>query len=298
MGRYVEERTEGIVSVACKRISLTALKAGTSRMAQRILQALAEQPRYSYELAKKLGVHEQKIYYHMRNLERGGLITAERHEAVSGAKYYRLTAPAFAVTLKEPRASGPLPVAAGAYADLIEPFITAGKADFLIVVGSPEAHGPRMARGKDGSFAIDLALFLGSFLAERPHGVVRLDTELKEAERYGNLIIIGGPIVNTVAGLVNDALPLRFTAGGKHIFSTLSGKTYEQDEVGIIVKAPNPLAKEKSLFFIAGVRQAGTRAAILALTTKPELIVESPVRVVRGIDGDSDGIVDTVVFLE
>lgn len=298
MGRYMEEHEDGLRSIASTKVSLTALKAGTSRTAQRILQALAEQPRYSYELAKQLGIHEQQVYYHMRNLERGGLITGQRQEAVSGAKYYTLASPSFTVALKETQASGPLRPSPGACGDLIEPFISGGRADLLIVVGNPEPHGPRMARGKDGSYAIDLALFLGSFLAERPGGVVRLDTELAEQDRKRNLIIIGGPIVNTMAGVVNEHLPLRFTADGKHIRSTLTGAVYDQDETGVIVKAHNPLAPGKSVLLIAGVRQAGTRAAILALTTHPERIAEAPCVIVKGIDSDSDGVVDTVKILE
>ncbi len=301
MGRYVEEADGVLKSIVSKRVSLTAIKAGTSRTAQRILNALAERPQYSYELAKKLGVHEQKIYYHMRNLERGGLIRAERHEALNGAKYYRLTAPAFTVTLQEAQTSGAVRPSSQTYAGLIKPFINEGRAAFSIIVGSPDAHGPHMARGKDGSFAIDLALFLGSFLSERPPSVVKLDTEVKAEALRGNLIIIGGPIVNTVAGSVNDALPLRFVEEGRALYSEQSGTTYRDDEVGVIIKAPNPLRPKKegsAILLIAGVTQAGTRAAMLALTSIPERIAATPQAIIRGIDRNSDGIVDDIEILE
>ena len=44
------------------------LKAVLSKLSWRILQLLSEKEMYPMEVAKKLGVHEQKVYYHIRKL--------------------------------------------------------------------------------------------------------------------------------------------------------------------------------------------------------------------------------------
>ncbi len=307
MGRFVEEGEGGLTSLPCARKSFAQLKTAGSGMAQRILALLSQEHLYSQELAKRLGVHEQKIYYHIRRLERAGLIAVERREEISGAsaKYYRLAAPGFAVLLEQPQPGAQLAPVSPKQKSFLEPFITDGRQDFLIVVGSPDPHGPKMVRARDGSYAIDLALFLGSFLAGRPRPVVKLDTEFTKEDWKTNLIVVGGPIVNTVAASVTGGLPIRFMQDGKTIRSLLSGHRYESDQIGIVVKDRNPRAPGKSVLFIAGRRQAGTKAAILAFlmhfdeliagnAKKPRILA----RVVEGRDLDSDGIVDDLVFRE
>jgi DNA-binding transcriptional ArsR family regulator len=307
MPRYVDEKEGTLESLPCATATFTQLRAGGSPLAQRILTLLAERPRYSHDLAKELRVHEQKVYYHVRKLERARLIVEERRQEIKGAsaKYYRLASPAFAVLLGRPTPTPKITAVAERHERFLRPFIANGKADFLIVVGSPEAHGPQMARAKDGVYALDLALFLGTFLAEQPQPVVKLDTEFTAEDWRRNLIVIGGPIVNTVAGKVNGGLPVRFEEDGKTIRSTLTHQRYATDEIGVIVKAENPRAKGKALLFIAGRRGAGTKAAIIAFlhhfdelikgnAKRPEVMA----RVVEGKDLDSDGVVDEVRFRE
>ena len=307
MARFVDEKEDGLRSLACLPRDAGQLKASSSKLAQRILHALAAQPRYSHELAKTLGVHEQKVYYHVRKLENAGLIKEERRSEVQGgsAKYYELAAPSFAVLFAEPRETTKITTTGATAEALLAPFITNGKPEFLIVVGSPEPHGPSMARAKDGSYAIDVAVFLGSFLAERPGPVVKLDTELREEELRQNLIVIGGPIVNTVTARLNEKLPLRFTNEGRTIRSTTTGNEYESDEIGVIVKMKNPFAPTKGLLFIAGRSRSGTKAAILALLRHFDELAEAAVKrqgllakVVEGKDLDSDGVVDEITFRE
>jgi len=306
MPRFVDEKEGILVSVRSKEIGLTQLKTAGSGLAQQILALLAEQPRYSHEIAKRLKVHEQKIYYHVRKLEQAGLIEQERREEVSGAtaKYYRLAAPSFTVLLTEPEPTTRITAKKPSHEAFLTPFINDGQAEFLIVIGSPDAHGPQMARAKDGGYAIDLALFLGSFLEEQPPLVVKLDTEFKEEDWRRNLIVIGGPIVNTVAARINEKLPIRFKEDGKTFLSTVTKQEYDSDEIGIIVKANNPFARGKKILFIAGRRGAGTKAAIIAFRKHFDEIVASAkrdntvARVVEGRDLDSDGIVDAVKFRE
>ncbi|TAL57427.1 MAG: S-layer protein [Nanoarchaeota archaeon] len=177
----------------------------------------------------------------------------------------------------------------------------------MIIIGSPDPHGPEKARSRDGYYGIDLALFLGAFLQTAPKPNVKLDTEVKEQDlKENNLIIIGGPIVNHVTELVNAKLPVRFDKETHFaVKSTISGKVYPNDEIGMIVKAKNPFNPEKSILVVAGKRYPGTRAAILAFTTKfQELSIgnihqkQTLAKVVEGIDYDSDGIVDDVEIRE
>lgn len=300
-------RRQGLRSILCEQRSLTQLKRATSPLAQRILRLLVQRPGYSHELAKRLQVHEQKVYYHVRKLEAAGLIREERRADVNGAsaKYYEAVAPAFSVLLTEMRPSARIQALPRTHERFLAPFIEEGKQEFLIVIGSPDAHGPRMTRAKDGGYAIDLALFLGSHLVERPTPAVKLDTELREEDLRNNLIVIGGPIVNTLAARINAKLPIRFKEDGKTIVSTLTKTTYDSDEIGLIVAAANPFAPGKRLLFIAGRRGAGTKAAIIAFLRRfDELIAgnrndpTAMARVVEGKDMDSDGLVDDVSFKE
>jgi len=307
MPRYVDEKEGRLESLPCNQATFSQLKAAGSPLAQHILDLLAERPYYSHELAKELKVHEQKVYYHIRKLEKARLIAEERREEIKGAsaKYYRLASQSFAVLLSQPQPTPKIMTVDERYDRFLKPFIVDGKADFLIVVGNPESHGPQMARAKDGSYAIDLTLFLGSFLAEQPKPAVKLDTEFTAADWRRNLIIIGGPIVNTVAARVNPKLPVRFQEDGKTINSTLTKRQYDSDEIGIVVKATNPFAKGKSVLFIAGRRGAGTKAVIIAFLRHFDELIQGnekrrdmAARVIEGRDLDSNGIIDEVRFRE
>ena len=59
----------------------------------------------------------------------------------------------------------------GAYdegiAKFLEPFVKDGKLNSTIIIGSPQSHGPERARSNDGYYAIDIALFLGSFFGSK-----------------------------------------------------------------------------------------------------------------------------------
>ncbi|MEM3704066.1 MAG: helix-turn-helix domain-containing protein, partial [Candidatus Bathyarchaeia archaeon] len=71
------------------------------KLSWRILVLLSEREMYPLEIAKALGVHEQRIYYHIRKLLKAGAITVTRPEEKKGAvaKSYKTTSPAFGVEL-------------------------------------------------------------------------------------------------------------------------------------------------------------------------------------------------------
>ena len=285
-------------------LKFTALKHLGSELAQRIAKSIAEEAKYPADIAKELKVHEQKVYYHIRNLEKAGIIQIAKKETKQGAlaNYYTLTEPAFVVKFRELQPTQKISQFKNDSAYL-EPFVKNGKLDALIVVGSPDPHGPDKARSRDGYYGIDLALFLGTFLNYVPKFNVKLDTDVRENAMNSNLIIIGGPITNKLMSEFNDKLPIKFENG--NIRSTITNETYPQDECGIIVKIKNPLNKDKSIMVVAGKRFAGTRAAIIAFLKHFKKItggnVHNPdvkANVVEGIDLDSDGIVDDVEFRE
>jgi DNA-binding transcriptional ArsR family regulator len=291
-------------SLPCKQVSPISIKALTSPLAQKVVKLLADKESYPRAIASALSVHEQKIYYHIRKLEKAGIIQKTRTDTQGGATahFYSLAQPSFAVTFKNFQDTPKLVPAIKEH-EFLSPFIKNGTLNALIIVGSPDPHGPEGARSRDGYYGIDLALFLGTYLTYAPHLNVHLDTEIRDNDLKNNLIIIGGPIVNSAAQKINKSLPIHFV--NNLIVSSLSGKKYDNDETGIIVKADNPFDKSKKILLIAGSRYSGTRACIIAFLKHFDQITAGNknkdtihAKVIEGIDNDSDGIVDDVEIRE
>jgi DNA-binding transcriptional ArsR family regulator len=304
----VDKAKNEILSLPAQEISAENARSLSSGLAIKILKLLVNKPMYPIELARELKVHEQKIYYHIRNLESCGAIKVAKEEDKHGAtaKYYSAEKPAFVIKLKELENSNKIFQMKGD-SDFLEPFIKDGQLNALIIVGSPDPHGPEKARSRDGYYGMDLALFLGTFLNYVPKLYVKLDTEVHDSDlKNNNLILIGGPIVNKATALVNPKLPIRFEKDSQWaIKSTITGHTYPTDESGLIVKARNPFNPDKSILVVSGKRHSGTRAAITAFLKHFKEIKEGNLhnkaikaKVVEGIDLDSDGIVDDVEIRE
>ncbi len=288
---YLINKKNGIMeSLAAKEVRF-----GYSSLAVKILRVLAKNPSHPRYIAKQLGQHEQKIYYHVRKLESSGLIKVDRKENIGGvtAKIYKLSSPAFFVKFKEMEKTSRVPNSEDLF---LHPFVDHNKLNSTIVVGSPDPHGPEMARSRDGYYAIDLALFLGTFISNAAPSV-KLDTGMRQEDLKDNLILIGGPIVNRVTKKLNDRMAVRFNSKN-NIYSSLTKKTYDRDETGLIVKMTNPFAKDRRILVIAGKRSQGTKAAVLALLQKFDEISKKPFSVVQGSDEDGDGSVDSVRILE
>lgn len=304
---FVIDKDNGeIFSLPAKEISPRDARNLSSELAIRILKLLSQKPMYPVEVAKELKVHEQKVYYHIRNLEKSGIIKvvskAEKQGAL--AKFYAVDKPALVVKLRELEKTQKLNLRNDS--GFLSPFVRDGQLDALIVVGSPDPHGPEKARSRDGYYGMDLALFLGTFLNYVPGFNVKLDTEVREGDLKQNLILIGGPIVNNVTAKINSKLPVRFEKNAKwKVKSAITGKDYTADEIGIIVKTKNPFNKDKCVLVVAGKRYSGTRAAIIAFLKNFKEVEAGNIhnrsikaKVVEGVDKDSDGIVDDVEFRE
>ena len=300
----IDKQKNEVYSLPAKEIKAEDAGSLSSELAQKILSLLAKEPMYPMDIAKALKVHEQKVYYHIRNLEKAGIIKVAKRETKQGAtaNFYTLEEPAFVIKFRNFEATSKIAQIRNE-SEFLEPFIRDGQLDAMIIVGSPDPHGPDKARSRDGYYGMDLALFLGTFLNYVPKFNVKLDTEVRDEELVNNLILIGGPVVNRVVEKVNSKLPIRFENG--NIKSEISDESYPQDECGLIVKTKNPFNKDKYILVVAGKRFSGTRAAIIAFLKDFKKITQGNVhnpnilaKVVEGIDLDSDGIIDDIEFRE
>ena len=280
-------------------------------MRWRILGELFREEKCARDLASKFRTSEQLICYHLRELEKFGLITLERTERIRGAiaKYYKAESKAIAVIPEDSPGKIPIlsPISlADSASKLLNPFISQGRFNGFIVLGSPDTHGIFRSRARCGDRATDLALFIGSLLPLTRESVVRLDTEISQHELSGNLITVGGPKVNTLTLSVNESLSITYELTGQSLMiSRISGKSYAGEDEGAIQMIVNPNDQNSRVLVIAGNTYLGTRAAVLAFVKYTDEVAKgNPLnnnviaRVVRGHDVNSDGLVDDVEFLE
>ncbi len=276
-----------------------------SSIAIKILEALHKEPMYPKQLAKKMKIHEQKVYYYIHQMEKARLVKIVKEERLQGiiAKWYSPVSESFLIPIGEFQESSKVDEHASPF---LTPFIEQGQLNALIIVGSPDPHGPLKARSRDGYFGMDLALFLGTFLNRVPNSKVKLDTEIQDKDlKEQNLIVIGGPIVNKVAEAIGKRMPVFFDEEKKGFYSTITQKLYVHEEIGVINKCKNPFNEKKDLLYIAGIRNSGTKAAILTFLQQFKEIEKGNrfdkhtfCKVVEGMDLDSDGVVDGIEILE
>jgi len=293
------------------------LKLVLNKLTWRILFLLSEKEMYPMEIAKKLGIHEQKIYYHIRKLAKANAIRKVKEEERKGAiaKYYAANFPAFGVEL--PFGGQKLKMVSLPYIDkkinqFLNPILKDGLLDGKIVVGSPDPHGPFKTSARDGHYASYLTFFLGQY-AELPDDfAIKLDVDVKvEKEEKSNLILVGGPGTNLLTQEINDYLSIRFNmTPSEHgfLFSGLvSQKTmnvYTADTMGLIAKIANPWDREKRIIVFAGNKAVGTKACVIAFAKFGKQVLKNYqgednfAAVVQGFDLDGDGKVDSIEVLE
>jgi len=282
----------------------------SNELALKIIRELGKQPSCAMDVARQLKVHEQKVYYHIRNLEKLGLIKVERIEERVGAmaKIYSPISSVISFKLFDGEHINDVKTRA-AEIKFLRPFIEEGKFNSIIVVGSPDPHGKYKAPASDGYCAIDLGMFLGQFINDSTVPYYKLDTQLKQEDFRKNIILIGGPKTNIVADKINKQLPIYFDYSEEYlewnIVSSLSKTVYREAQIGFITRIPSPFLKGKEILVFSGKGFTGTRAAVLAFIKHLKKIVVGNLvkpgviaKVIQGIDMDSDGIVDEVEFLE
>jgi len=276
--------------------------------AWRILTELAKTPDYPSNLARRLRVHEQKVYYHVNRLRKAGLLRVVREQQGQGAPA-RVLAPsaeAFALVLPNTGtpSQGPQPLT-GALRSFLGEFASEGTLDAWIVLGAPTPHGPFLTAARDSPYAAQLGLFLGRYFGLRRGLAVKLDTEVKaEGAERGNLILVGGPVANIASLDLNPHLAVQFDWREVwRLRSARTGTAYAEDTIGVVAKVPNPWREGAWILLLAGLHYPGTIASLLAVTDFTDALLDGYeggelYRVVQGLDRDGDGRLDEVRVLE
>ncbi len=275
----------------------------SSNIRARILKILKSKPMYPAELAKKINMHEQKIYYHIRELERAGAIQVVEETKKRGtvAKKYAPQFMNYCISLGDVEIARKLGtrIIDQKLDNFLKEFTNEdGTLNAEIIVGSPDPHGEFKARARDSHYAIELALFLGQYVRLPKEFSVKLDvdTNLKSEK---NMILVGGPVTNLLVAEINNYLPVKLSS--EKPWGLVSGKkTYSDDNAGIIAKVRNP-HNSSMILVLAGVRYTGTKSAVMALTRKWDRIILNEgkwARIVEGYDLDGDGRIDEVDILE
>jgi DNA-binding transcriptional ArsR family regulator len=294
------------------------LKMILNRLSWKILVMLSEREMYPLEIARKLGLHEQKVYYHVRKLAKAGAITVVREEEKKGAiaKYYKAVSSAFGIELPQGYKTMERLSLIGMDEKIqrfFKEFITEdGAFEGKIVVGSPTPHGPFKTSARDGHYASHLTFFLGQFSKMPEEFAIKLDVDVKvEKEEKNNLILVGGPGTNLLTQELNEYLPIRFNMqpseqgflfGG--LASRKTSNVYTADAVGLIAKIVNPWDNTKRIIVLAGNKAVGTKACVLALTNFWKKTLkgyngeDTFAKVIQGFDLDGDGKVDSIEVLE
>jgi len=279
----------------------------------KILTMLSKKEMYPLEIARQLGMHEQKVYYHIRKLAQAGAIAVEREEKKKGAtaKYYKTVSPAFGIEFPDGYKAIQnfcLLSIDKQLQEFFTEFISNGVFDGKIVVGSPQPHGPFKTSARDGHYAAHLALFIGQFAKMPTEFAVKLDVDVKvEKEEKNNLILVGGPGTNLLTQEINEYLPIKFIMQSSEqgfLLGGLSSKktlqVYTSDVSGLIAKIVNPWDKTKRIVVLAGNKAVGTKACVLALTNFWKKTLEKYkgedtfAVVIHGFDLDGDGKVDSI----
>jgi len=286
------------------------LKTLSTKITFRILEELSIKPSTLSELSRCLSLTIQRLSYHLKHLIESGLVEYTL-EDIGGRKrkVYRLKHLGILVLPPGVKPVGKLSFSKIEAIPALHPFVENGLFNALIVIGSPDPHGRYGYAASDGYSAIDLALFLGSFVNRNVDVVYKLDTQVTTEDRTGNLILVGGPKSNMLTDEVNRFIPISFEYSDDlkdwMISSPLSGRRYLEKHIGLIARIENPFSTGKVILVLAGKGFRGTRAAIVGFIKYPDKVLEGNMynprvkcRVVRGLDADSDGIIDDVEFLE
>jgi DNA-binding transcriptional ArsR family regulator len=287
----------------------TKLSAFNNKLSLKIIKVLAENPSCAIDVARKLKVHEQKVYYHLKHLEKAGIIYTISHERRHGmiANIYSVVSPVVAAKLfeggtevKEQYATIPSQV----LVNFFSPFIENGSMNSKIIIGDTYPHGKYDIGGTEGAHISDLLLFMGKFLQELNYSNYKLDTETTKEELKGNLILVGNNRTNTIIDAINSDLPIYFDPEKISVVSSRTKNVYMDDGIGVVLKTKNPLNPKSMILLLGSLRGRGIRTASICvlkhienkfknLNNTDEIAI-----VAQGLDKDGDRIIDEVKILE
>ncbi len=240
-----------------------------------IVQELSKKPTYGKQLANILSISEQKVYHHLKILERAAIIRIERIESNKGAfaKYYTLTNPHL-LELK-PTSSKNTSEEQCLLAEIIARIVISSPKKYMkIIVGNPEPHGPYNAISRDGYLSSLLTWSMKNYLPSTFGLEILTDSEFYTLYPQGlkqinaPLITIGGPITNVLTNEVLSLLkkkrvPLRIT-GPPWKIKTPSN-IFEERNSGIILIFKDEDVIMHPLIVFAGIGRRGTKSTLLSL---------------------------------
>jgi hypothetical protein len=280
-------------------------------VAWQIIKLLSREPMYPAQIAKQLKMYEQSAYYYIRKLAKIGAIREVGTKLVRGgtARLYQASGPSFGIEMDWGETSMPLVLSTdnsnSKILKFLEGYVDDGSFNGIMIVGAPNPHGQYKSSARDGHYAIHLAFFLGKKTNSIPlEFIVKLDVDAKAEKMISgkNLISIGGPGTNIITSEFNRYLPIQFDE--KNYWAGLieksTGKRYGLDNHGLIAKIKNPYDNKSNIIIVAGVRSAGTKSAVIALTNYSEEVLkrynceEEWALIVQGFDMNSDGKMDYI----
>ena len=270
----------------------------------KILKALTKEDLYPAEIAKRLQMHEQKVYYHVRMLLKAGMIQEKTRKEVRGtvAKSLGARHTNFMLSLKKRWRPLKELTEKDPARELLQPFMREGMLDCKIVVGSPDPHGPFKARARDGHYATDLGIFLGNQASLSADFGVNLDVDVDLKTETKSLIVVGGPVTNLITSQINAHIPAKFS--DREPWGIAGKKTHVEDSCGLIARIPNPYKPDRSILLFAGIRGIGTKTSVMGFTRHTALTLKRFTGqkrfycILQGFDLDGDGRIDDVELLE
>lgn len=303
----VEEGREGKKAYESIVLDPKHLSILNNELTLKIVQSLVKEPACALDIARELGIHEQKVYYHIRKLDKAGIIKPLRTEKRFGmtAKIYDVVSPVVSSKLYEDGIN----LKDGSVQDLellkfLSPFLKGGKLDALMVMGDTYEHGKYDSYATEGPHAADFALLVGNLISGKlTFPFYKLDTEITKEDLKRNLILIGNPKSNVIIDKVNHALPIEFNLKNNSITSKKTGKKFNDPRIGLIAKFPNPFNPEKMILLLGGIRTRGTQSAIIAITRQyKDIAAKEPsrsfLRIVMGMDKSGHKIIDWIKVVE
>lgn len=304
---------KGDVKVAYDSILVPPRKMNifNSDLSLQIINELVKEPGCAMDLARKMGQHEQKIYYHLRKMENVGIIRMTGTEKRYGmsAKIYSVVSPVISTKLfddgheieKKNRHSL---LEDKNVQEFLSPFIKNGNLNATVVIGDPYSHGRFDKSSHEGPYAFDIAMFFGGLLKEFRYPHYKLDTEVTGADLKGNLILIGNQKSNVIIDKINDKLPIYFdTEKDFKVVSRETKKSYNDPRVGVVMKINNPSNPKKKILVLGGIGSRGSRSVAIAFTENMKKITErsnngNVKMIVKGFDRSGDRIIDDIEILE
>lgn len=278
--------------------SIESLDSETRRM---LLRMAARRKIYASEAAEKLDCSKQKVFYHFEKLKEAGLLetAGERKKSGGTAKLYEASSEALIFDTGSEGAESYIPDPPEKMREFFREALDGKRLDLRVVPGSAEPHGEHDVRATDGHLAAEISAKL-SELGELNSPFTMLDTEVvARGMEDDNLVLLGGPLTNSLTRRFNDSLPVRFDLNS---FPYHSLESFSRGEVGTVQKISNPADEEKFIVSVAGVRLPGTRAAVRAFRDLDNLVEDYSggefSALVRGVDSDGDGVVDGYEVIE